>query len=92
MDKGHNIWIGSDEGLNIITANDDTLSYRTYNRIQAICQDHTGAIWLGTYFDGVYRLRPGFDVRKLSFEIYNNNNKLINANEILCILDRKSVV
>lgn len=90
MDKGHNIWIGSDEGLNIITANDDTLSYRTYNRIQAICQDHTGAIWLGTYFDGVYRLRPGFDVRKLSFEIYNNNNKLINANEILCIFEDSS--
>lgn len=87
MDKDSTIWIGSDEGLNIISAKNDTLSYSTYNRIQAICQDHTGAIWLGTYFDGVYRLRTGFDIRKLSFEIYNNTNKLINGNEIICIYE-----
>ena len=35
-DKDGNIWIGSDEGLNIITTNNDTLSYDTYNRIQCI--------------------------------------------------------
>lgn len=87
MDKEHNIWIGSDEGLNILTNQNDTLSYSTYNRIQSVCQDHTGAMWLGTYYDGVYRLRAGFDIRKLSFEIYNNNNKLINANEIKCIFE-----
>lgn len=87
MDKDSTIWIGSDEGLNIISAKNDTLSYSTYNRIQTICQDHTGAIWLGTYFDGVYRLQTGYDIRKLSFEIYNNTNKLINGNEIICIYE-----
>lgn len=86
-DKNKNIWIGSDEGLNIITSKGDTLSYSTYNRIQTIYQDYTGAIWLGTYFDGVYRLRAGFDVNKLSFEIYNTKNKLINANEITSIYE-----
>ena len=87
MDKDANIWIGSDEGLNIITAGGDTLSHRTYKRIQTICQDHTGAIWLGTYFDGIYRLKAGFNVHKLSFEIYNNDNQLLNANEIVCIFE-----
>ncbi|WP_106830614.1 hybrid sensor histidine kinase/response regulator transcription factor [Parabacteroides pacaensis] len=87
MDRNKNLWIGSDEGVNIITATNDTLSYTTYNRIQSICQDYTGAIWLGTYFDGVYRLRPEVDIHKLSFEIYNNDNKLINGNEILCIYE-----
>ena len=51
-DKDGNIWIGSDEGLNIITTNNDTLSYDTYNRIQCIYQDHTGTVWLGTSLMG----------------------------------------
>lgn len=86
-DKESNIWIGTDEGLNIVTADGDTLGHRTYKRIQTICQDHTGAMWLGTYFDGVYRVRAGFNIHKLSFEIYNNSNKLLNSNEILCIYE-----
>lgn len=87
MDRDSNIWLGTDEGLNIVTAGGDTLFHRTYKRIQTICQDHTGAIWLGTYFDGVYRLKAGFSVNKLSFEIYNKDNKLLNANEIVCIYE-----
>lgn len=86
-DQKQNIWIGSDEGLNIITANGDTLSHKTYNRIQTLLQDHTGAMWLGTYFDGIYRLRPGFNINKMSFEIYNTKNKLISSNEIMCIYE-----
>ena len=88
-DKDGNIWIGSDEGLNIITTNNDTLSYDTYNRIQCIYQDHTGTVWLGTYFDGLYSLASGSNVHKLSFKTYNSKNKLLVADEIMCIYEDK---
>lgn len=88
-DKDGNIWIGSDEGVNVITSGNDTLSYSTYNRIQCICQDHTGTVWLGTYFDGIYCFGANQDIHKLSFKTYNSKNKLLNADEIMCIYEDK---
>lgn len=86
VDKERNTWIGTDNGLNIITAQ-DTLSYTNYHQIQFICEDYTGDIWLATRYNGIYRVKAGTDIRKLTFEIYNCDNKLINSNDVKCIYE-----
>lgn len=86
VDKDSNIWIGANNGLNIITSK-DTLSYKNYYEIQSIYEDCAGDIWMGTCYDGVYRVKAGSDIRKLTFEIYNCDNMLINSNDVKCIYE-----
>ncbi|MCD7937530.1 MAG: response regulator [Tannerellaceae bacterium] len=89
-DGKQNIWIGTNNGLNILTAT-DTLSYINLNEdekveVQSILQDHTGRIWMGTKNSGIYTTVPE-DVTQLFFEKYNTSNNRINNDEIKCLYE-----
>src|SRR5882724_4481408 len=64
-DRRGRIWVGTDGGLSRYeSASDDFVSYGTVasgnslsdQRVRAIREDHTGALWIGTYRGGLNRL------------------------------------
>ncbi len=66
-DPNHNIWMGTDDGLNVLDAAADTFRiYRNIsgdsyslsdNKIYALYRDHSGYIWVGT-LNGLNRWDP----------------------------------
>lgn len=62
-DDNQNIWIGSEYGVARYSENgvSHLLAGKglTHNHIAAICEDHEGSVWLGTYYGGLNRLRDG---------------------------------
>lgn len=62
-DSNHNLWFGSEHGIARKSAKG--FSYLTsarglsHDHITAICEDHEGSIWLGSYYGGINRLRDG---------------------------------
>ncbi len=67
--EGYNddIWIGTDDGLNLLNPLSDEIRYLTHNyadstslshsRVRAILKDHTGVYWIGTQ-SGLNRYDP----------------------------------
>ncbi len=62
-DRNKNIWIGSENGVARYTngriSRLSTATGLSHNNVTAVCEDHEGSIWLGTYYGGVNRLRDG---------------------------------
>ena len=62
-DRNHNVWVGSEFG--VVRYNNNQASYieaakgLSSNNVTALCEDHEGSIWLGTYYSGLNRLREG---------------------------------
>ncbi|HYG03689.1 MAG TPA: two-component regulator propeller domain-containing protein, partial [Chryseosolibacter sp.] len=62
-DRQKNLWFGSEHGIARRSVNG--FSYLTsarglsHDHITAICEDHEGSIWLGSYYGGINRLRDG---------------------------------
>lgn len=91
-DKDHNIWIGTNNGINIITTTGDTLSYIGLNQgyktdIQAIKRDYRGDMWIATNSNGVFKANTSRGIRNLEFKNYSIENGRMNANEIKCIYE-----
>lgn len=86
-DKNQNIWIATNNGLNILTAKGDTLTYSDYGQMQSVYQDSSGDIWCGTYYKGLYRIKNNTDIYNLSWDVYNSENRLLGINEINCIYE-----
>lgn len=89
-DEAQNIWIGSNYGINILTAEQDTLSYVNLNQgemieVQSICHDYKNQMWLGTKNNGIFLADASQGVKGLTFRNYNQENGTINSNEIKCI-------
>jgi signal transduction histidine kinase/ligand-binding sensor domain-containing protein/DNA-binding response OmpR family regulator/HPt (histidine-containing phosphotransfer) domain-containing protein len=66
-DRSGRIWVGTDAGLSRYEPkSDDFVNYGAAAspansgdlRVRAIREDHTGAIWIGTYRSGLYRFEP----------------------------------
>lgn len=93
-DSEENIWIGTNGGLNIITADGDTLGYRSRDiginfDIQTMIRDHTGRIWIGTRNNGIIQVQNTKGIRNLTFREYSIKNKGINFDEIKCLYQDK---
>ncbi|MCC8095779.1 MAG: response regulator [Tannerellaceae bacterium] len=91
-DKDQNIWIGTNNGLNIFTNQGDTLIYdQTFFNIQvdiqAMIQDHQGKIWLGMGLQGIYCIEKPHDIYNLAFNVYNMENGGIPVDEIKCLYE-----
>lgn len=91
-DKDQNIWIGTNNGLNIFTNQGDTLIYdQTFFNIQvdiqAMIQDHQGKIWLGMGLQGIYCIEKPHDIYNLAFNVYNLENGGIPVDEIKCLYE-----
>jgi ligand-binding sensor domain-containing protein/signal transduction histidine kinase len=62
-DRNNNVWVGSEFG--VVRYKDNLASYieaakgLSSNNVTALCEDHEGSIWLGTYYSGLNRLREG---------------------------------
>ena len=62
-DRNHNVWVGSEFG--VVRYHNEKASYieaakgLSSNNVTALCEDHEGSIWLGTYYSGLNRLREG---------------------------------
>ncbi len=60
------LWFGTEDGLNKYDGYNFTILRRdpynpnslSYNEIRALCEDHTGIIWIGTFFGGLNRYDP----------------------------------
>lgn len=95
-DNSKNIWIGSENGFTVITA--DTVirckppvrkNQKSVVAIVSISEDVTGRIWLGTFNHGLYRAALDSS-GKLSISNYCYENGKINNNHILSVLvDKK---
>lgn len=73
-DLNHNIWIGSENGVARYSKGgvskigvDNGIA-----NVTAICEDHEGSVWLGTYYSGLARLRDG------TFTNFSRSNGLPN--------------
>lgn len=91
-DKNQNIWIGTNNGLNIFTNQGDTLTYdqtffHAQVKIQAIIQDYQGKIWLGMGLQGVYCIEEPYDIYNWTFNVYNLENGGIPVDEIKCLYE-----
>ncbi|MBP6169886.1 MAG: response regulator [Bacteroides sp.] len=91
-DKDQNLWIGTDRGLNIITATKDTLSYGQNELgktifINSMLEDSRGRIWIGTDADGMILVDSRKGIDKLLFKEYNIRNAGIPINKIECIYE-----
>lgn len=79
QDETGNLWVGTENGLNVITAEDlaaNNIRFRRYvndkenpnsvppNRITAIIEDEDGLLWFGSIGGGLGRLNPQTDELK----------------------------
>ena len=96
-DKQRNIYLGSTQGLYILTP--EGKQYRFGNlltpastfshSIYAIAQDSLGNIWVGTDHSGIFRIQGNQVDENCTFVPYNIDNGRINSNEIQCIFVNK---
>lgn len=91
-DEANNIWIGTNFGINILTADQDTLSYPNLNQsemieIQAMCKDYKNQMWLATKNHGIFLADAAQGVKGLIFKNYNKENGTVNSNEIKCVYE-----
>lgn len=63
-DSRHRMWIGTEEGLNLVqrdSIGDLRLTFRTFLpkvQVYAIFEDKSGILWIGTFSDGLFALNP----------------------------------
>lgn len=91
-DDEQNVWIGTNYGINILTAGQDTLSYfNLYQNemieVQAMCKDYKNHIWLGTKNNGIFLADAAQGIKGLTFKSYNKENGTVNSNEIKCLYE-----
>ena len=91
-DTDENLWMGTDEGLNILTNALDTLIYDKHKigkviSINCILQDSKGRVWIGTDSDGIIEANTKKGLHHIIFEEYSVKNGGIDINKIECIYE-----
>lgn len=91
-DHKQNIWIGTNLGLNILTTDQDTLSFPNLNQnempeIQVLYNDYKDQMWIGTLNNGIFLADATQGINGLIFKNYNQENGTINSNEIKCLFE-----
>ncbi|MCB0666067.1 MAG: response regulator, partial [Saprospiraceae bacterium] len=59
-DEGNDLWIGTDQGLNLMIDKNGRISFKTYlpkSKILCIMQDIEKRLWIGTANDGLFCLK-----------------------------------
>lgn len=89
-----NVWIGSNLGLNLITASGEkrTSVSDILNKslaYQSAMVDDKGNVWFGTEQGGIVRIDNRKDIDNLSFCEYTKENGKIGINNIQCLYQNK---
>jgi ligand-binding sensor domain-containing protein len=90
--KNDNLWIGASGGL--FSFNTVTKQFNHYiindsiqnaNSVRALCEDHKGDLWVGTYYGGLYQ----FDKNKGTFKILDPGLGLSKGDNdgVMCIME-----
>lgn len=89
-DSKSRIWLGTYSGVSVLSssgqiiAKDSLYSPNGNTEVQSIREDKDGNIWIGSQYNGIYKVKLIDD--KLHKEHYNKENDKINNNNILSIL------
>lgn len=93
-DKNKNIWIGMQEGINIIDKRN--FQIKTYDnpftnkdRINSILSSHDGLIWIATANNGIIRVNPE-TLEYVRFSNDENSNILLKSNVIINLFEDRA--
>jgi signal transduction histidine kinase/ligand-binding sensor domain-containing protein/DNA-binding response OmpR family regulator len=90
-DRNHNIWIGTNVGIDIYNPTQNKLQHLTFavkplaDTIQAFTLDKEGKVWASFRNSGVYQI----DLEKSTVKIYGPNQGLAHPNTYKLLYDRK---
>ncbi|MEL6537646.1 MAG: two-component regulator propeller domain-containing protein, partial [Bacteroidota bacterium] len=92
IDDEKSVWIGTEDGLNKYDPETKTIKQYplaprnstafTIGHVSGVGEDPTGNLWVGTWFDGLYRYRPEGDF----FEGYSHPYHIKELGRIRCLV------
>ncbi|WP_161827657.1 hybrid sensor histidine kinase/response regulator [Steroidobacter agaridevorans] len=92
-DRAGRLWVGTDRGLSRYEPSSDDFNNDVAEagaldgvKVRAIIEDHTGALWIGTFDSGLYRLDP--QTRKVtSFQYDAKNPRSLSNDRVRAIME-----
>ena len=92
-DRAGRLWLGTDKGLSRYEPSSDDFNNDVAEagaldgaRVRSIAEDHAGALWIGTFDSGLYRLDP--QTRKVaSFRYDAKNPRSLSNDRVRAILE-----